>query len=71
MQVSMCLTLLHTAAAQVQSPNWAEAVCVKNQLLAVGRWFPPGTPFIRIITYLTLKRFIMRHTVVLVCNDTS
>ena len=40
------LTLLHTAAAQVQSPDWAEAVCVKkfHQLLAVGRWFPPGAP---------------------------
>ena len=39
-------TLLRTAAAQVQSPDWAEAVCVKkfHQLLAVGRWFPPGAP---------------------------
>ena len=24
------LTLLHTAAAQVQSPDWAEAVCVRS-----------------------------------------
>ena len=26
--------------------DWAEAVCVKkfHQLLAVGRWFPPGAP---------------------------
>ena len=38
--------MLHPTAAQVQSPDWAEAVCVKkfHQLLAVGRWFPPGTP---------------------------
>ena len=34
------------AAAQVQSPDWAEAVCVKSFIsyLPYVGWFPPGTP---------------------------
>ena len=38
---------LRKVGLQVQSPDWAEAVCVKSfisySLLAVGRWFSPGS----------------------------
>ena len=34
-----------TTYTSLHDRDWAQAVCVKVcQLLAVGRWFPPGTP---------------------------
>ena len=41
------LNLLHTAAAQVQSPDWAEAVCVKSFI----SYLPYVGGFLRVLRF--------------------